>query len=101
VKYYILPAKDVQAGDVIFTNHPNGKEGIQFCGRVIGETRPRPNPELTQWRVEVVVGDDSEEEGTHTTISFRHNTLVGVAREDKFVDTDIASLLADLDAETK
>ena len=96
MKYYIIPAKDVQAGDVIFTNNGDGK-GIQFCGRVIGQTVPSPHPMITEWRVEVMVGDDSEEAGTHTTIGFRHTTLVGVAREDAYVETDIAALLADLD----
>jgi len=96
VKYYIIPCNEIQCGDVIFTNNGDGK-GIQFCGRVLGETIPRPHPEITEWRVEVVVTDGEDEKGTHTTIGFRHNTLVGVVREDKYVETDVASILADLD----
>lgn len=98
MQYKILPAKDVQTGDVIFTNNGDGK-GIQFCGRVIGETRPRPHPDITEWRVEVMVGDEETPAGTFTAIGFRHNTMVGVARDDKYVDVDVAAILADLDTE--
>jgi hypothetical protein len=78
VKFLILPCKDIQVGDVIFTNNGDGT-GIQFCGRVIGQTVPRPHPEITEWRVEVVVKDEHDDEGAHTTIGFRDATLVGVA----------------------
>lgn len=98
MKYYIIPCKDVQSGDVIFTNN-GGDKGVQFCGRVLGETIPRPHPEITEWRIEVVVGDTTTETGTHTTIGFRHNTLVGVAREDRYVNTDMAAIFAELDDE--
>ena len=94
MKFLILPAKDVQTGDVIFTNNGDQK-GIQFCGRVIGMTLPRPHPEITEWRLEVVVGDNDE--GTHTTLGFRDGTLVGVARADEFVSVDIAAILNGID----
>jgi len=96
VKYLIIPAKDVQAGDVIFTNDGDS-EGIHFCGRVIRQTVPRRDPEITEWRVEVVVGDSEDAEGVHTTLGFRDGTLVGVVREDTFVDVDIAAILSDMD----
>lgn len=96
MKYLIIPCKDVQVGDVIFTNNGDAK-GIQFCGRVIGQTVPRPHPLITEWRVEVVVGDESDEVGTHTTIGFRDATLVGVAREDAYVDVDVAAILSDIE----
>lgn len=98
MKYLIIPCKDVQAGDVIFTNNGDGK-GIQFCGRVIGQTVPRPHPEITEWRVEVVVADEHDETGAHTTIGFRDGTLVGVAREDAYVDVDVAAILSDIEGE--
>jgi len=97
VKYLILPAKDVQTGDVIFTNNGDVK-GIQFCGRVIGLTNPRPHPLITEFRVEVVVGlEENDETGKHTTIGFRDGTLVGVARDDEYVDVDVAAILNDMD----
>ena len=99
MKYYIIPCTEVQSGDVIFTNNGDGK-GIQFCGRLIGETVPSPHPEITEWRIEVVVGSEENEVGTHTTIGFRHNTLVGVAREDQYVDTDMAAIFAELDKDS-
>jgi len=94
VKFLILPCKDIQAGDVIFTNNGDGT-GIQFCSRVIGQTVPRPHPDITEWRVETIIGDD--EEGAHTTIGFRHSTLIGVARDDEFVNVDIAAILQEVD----
>jgi len=97
MKYHIIPAKEVQSGDVIFTN--NGEGGVQFCGRVLGETVPRPHPDITEWRLEVVVGTEETPAGTHTSIGFRHDTMVGVAREDEYVDTDVAAILADMDNE--
>ena len=96
MKYLIIPAKDVQTGDVIFTNNGEGK-GIQFCGRVIGLTSPPPHPLITEFRVEVVVADEHDAQGTHTTIGFRHGTLIGVSREDEYVDVDVAAILNDLD----
>ena len=97
MKYYIIPAKDVQCGDVIFTSQTDEEgNGVPFCGRVIGETIPRPHPNLTQWRMEVVVGTEETPQGTFTAISFQHNTLVGVVREDEYVDTDVAAMLAGL-----
>lgn len=97
MKYLILAAKDVQAGDVIFTN--NGEEkGIQFCGRVTGFKTPPPHPEITELKVEVVVGSP-DEIGELTTIGFRHKTLVGVAREDEFVDVDVAAILKSVESE--
>jgi len=96
VRYLIIPAKDVQTGDVIFTNNGDG-DGIQFCGRVIGQTVPRPHPQITEWRVEVVVSDENDEQGAHTTIGFRDGTLVGVARDDAYVDVDVAAILSNLD----
>lgn len=98
MRYLIIPCKDVQAGDVIFTNNGDGV-GIQFCGRVIGQTVPRPHPEIIEWRVEVVVGDETDETGAHTTIGFRDATLVGVARDDAFVDVDVAAILAGIPQE--
>jgi len=92
----VIPAADVQAGDVIFTNNGDGK-GIQFCGRVIGQTIPSPHPEIIEWRVEVMVGDQETGAGEHTTIGFRHATPIGVVREDRYVETDIASILAEID----
>lgn len=97
MKYFILAAKDVQPGDVIFTNNGDGK-GIQFCGRVTGFVTPSPHPEITEMKVEVVVGDP-DEGGELTTIGFRHKTPVGVAREDEFVDVDVAAILKSLDEE--
>lgn len=99
MKFDIIPCKEVQCGDVIFTNNGDGN-GIQFCGRVIGETIPRPHPEITEWRIEVMVGDETNEKGTHTTIGFRHNTMVGIVRDDQYVDTDVAAILSDLDNES-
>lgn len=98
MKYYVIPAKNVQSGDVIFTNNGDGK-GIQFCGRVIGQTLPSSHPMIMEWRVEIINAVDPSEEGTHTTIGFRHDTMVGVAREDQYVDTDVAAILADLENE--
>lgn len=96
MQYKIIPANEVQTGDVIFTNIGEGAD-VQFCGRIIGETLPRPKSGLTEWRVEVVVGTEETPTGSFTSISFQHNTLVGIAREDKYVDVDVASILADLD----
>ena len=97
MKYLILPAQDVQTGDVIFTNNGNDK-GIQFCGRVIGLTTPRPHPLITEFRVEVVVGfEEDDETGSYTTIGFRDKTLVGIARDDEYVDVDVAAILNDMD----
>ena len=96
MKYLIIPAKEVQAGDVIFTNKG---DDIRFCGRVIGLTVPRPRPEITQFRVEVVVGDEKGPEGTHTVLDFRHGTQVGVVREDEYVDVDIGAILGEIERE--
>jgi hypothetical protein len=82
---------------VIFTNNGDGK-GIQFCGRVIGLTIPRPHPLITEFRVEVVVGlEEDDETGARTTIGFRDETLVGVARDDAYVDVDVAAILNKMD----
>jgi hypothetical protein len=100
MKYLIIPAQEVQSGDVIFTNNGDGK-GIQFCGRVIGLTSPRPHPLITEFRVEVMVGfEEDDETGAHTTIGFRDATLLGVARDDEYVDVDVAAILNKMDHES-
>lgn len=96
MKYYLLPNDEVQTGDVIFTNC-GMDSGVQLCGRVIGETLPRKDPEITEWRVEIVVGTKEHPQGTFTTLEFRHDLKVGVAREDVFVDVDVAGILEDME----
>lgn len=96
MKYMILPAKSLQCGDVVFTNNGDGK-GIQFCARVLGQNLPSPHPEISEYRVEVVVGDEESPKGTFTTIGFRHSTPIGVAREDEHASVDVAALLDELD----
>ena len=96
MKYLILPAKKLQCGDVVFTNNGDGK-GIQFCARVLGQNYPNPHPDISEYRVEVVVGTKEDKEGTHTTLGFRHNTPLGVAREDEYAGVDVAALLNELD----
>jgi len=105
MKYMILPAKKLQCGDVVFTNN-NGevpqedsgeKKGTPFCARVIGQNFPHPNPAVSEYRVEVIVGDEEHEEGSHTVIGFRHETALGVAREDDYASVDVAALLDELD----
>jgi len=92
VKYMIIPAKDVQAGDVIFTNNGN-EPGIQVCGRVVGINVPNPHPDITEFRVLVIDRVDGSEGST--VLGFRHGTRLGVARQDEFVDVDIAAILAE------
>lgn len=94
MKFMILPAKKLQCGDVVFAD---SEKGIRFCGRVLGQNYPSQNPEASEYRMEVVVGDEKHPEGTHTTISFRHNAKLGVAREDEHAFVDVAALLDDLD----
>jgi hypothetical protein len=91
LKYMVLPARDVQAGDVIFTN--NGvTQGVQLCGRVLGLNLPAQDPSKTELRL-LVMGPDGEKS---TVVGLGHQTTVGVARDDEFVDVDVAAILADL-----
>ena len=96
MKYLILPAKKLQCGDVVFTNNGEGT-GIQICARVLGQNYPHPHPDISEYRVQVVVGDEERPEGSHTTIGFRHEMPLGVAREDEFASVDVAALLNELD----
>jgi hypothetical protein len=90
VKYMVIPIRDVQAGDVIFTNDGDAK-GVQLCARVLGLNVPSSDPALTELRV-LMMGP--KEEGS-AIVGLRPQTPVGVAREDEFVDVDVAAILAD------
>lgn len=94
MKFMILPAKSLQCGDVVFAD---SDEGIRFCGRVLGQNYPHPAPDESEYRMQVVVGDKKHPEGTHTTISFRHDAKLGVAREDEHVTVDVAALLDEIE----
>jgi hypothetical protein len=94
MKYMILPAKKLQCGDVVFAD---SNAGIVFCGRVLGQNVREDKPDRSEYRVEVVVGNKKFPEGTHTTISFKHDTKLGVSREDEHASVDVAALLDELD----
>jgi len=98
MKYLILSAKSLQCGDVVFANR---EEGVEFCGRVLGENLPHPTPDESEYRMQVVVGSKEYPEGTHTTISFEHDAKLGVAREDEYVTVDVAALLDELDVKKR
>lgn len=87
MKYLILNAKDLQCGDVIFSTDK------KLCARVLGESYAKPTRGVTEYRLDIIVGD---EQG-HTTIRFDHGETFGVAREDDFVTVDVAALLTELD----
>lgn len=92
MKFMIVSAKELQNGDVLFTTSEQTPD-VKFCGRVIGMNPPVRGAETLEYRVEPMVG---EEEG-HTVLEFRATQRVGVAREDDYVDVDVAALLANLD----
>jgi hypothetical protein len=91
VKYLIIPAKELQCGDVIFTSAKSGP----LCGRVLGQNLPNPEKGVAEYRVQVIGG---EADG-HTTIRFSTSYKVGVAREDDYTEVDVAAILSELDAE--
>lgn len=95
MKYMIVPAKDLQSGDVLFKASP-GDPNVEFCGRVLGMNVPERGSSTVEFRVAPIVGSDSE---GHTVLEFDHGQLVGVAREDAYVDVDVAGLLASLEDE--
>lgn len=80
MEYYIIPAKEVEVGDIVFTNNGDGK-GIQFCGRVLQKTDPSPHPMITEWTAKVLVDDGQNAVGSETILGFRHSTMVGVVRK--------------------
>lgn len=96
MKFMIVPAKELQSGDVVFTNNGEGT-GVQFCVRVFAQSLSPSHPDISEYRVEVVVGTEESPEGSHTTIGFRHATPLGVAREDEHASVDVAALLNELD----
>lgn len=90
MKFLILPAKDLQSGDVLFTTSSQD-QNVKFCGRVLGLNATTSASDLLEFRVLPLVSA----EGKHSVLLFRHEQLVGVAREDAYVDVDVAAILAD------
>lgn len=88
MKHMILDAKSLQCGDVIFTS--NGEAPI--CARVLGQNLPSPKKGIAEYRVELLDGGEGM-----TTLSFSHDSPVGVTREDEHVEVDVESLFADLE----
>jgi hypothetical protein len=91
MKYLIIPAKELQAGDVLFT----GSQGqvVNFCGRVVGMNAPTRGAPTLEFRVTPLIDAETKQ----TILQFGIGQLVGVAREDAYIDVDVASILADID----
>lgn len=68
-----------------------------YSGTTHFQNFPHPHPDISEYRVEVVGGDEETPGGTHTTIGFRHNTPLGVVRENDHAFVDVAALLDNLD----
>jgi hypothetical protein len=91
MKYLIIPAKELQAGDVLFTS--SQEHVVNFCGRVVGMNAPVRGARTLEFRVESLVDTEAKQ----TVLEFSLGHLVGVARDDAYVDVDVASILADMD----
>lgn len=92
MKYLIISAKDLQNGDVLFTASPQD-QNVGFCGRVLGLNVPARGSDMLEFRVSPIVSAGER----HTVLAFRQEQLVGVAREDAYVDVDVSAILADLE----
>lgn len=91
MKFLIIPAKDLQAGDVLFT--ASREQAVDFCARVIGMNSSKHGDTSLEFRVKPLGAG----EHPHATLRFPLDQCVGVAREDAYVDVDVAAILADID----